>query len=142
MPRTLTKGQQHLLRNPKLLEEMTPQKRGAFYRDVRKKAISELGDIIFLARTLPERQQAQVFSKEKLNPLFDALLSAKRELDEKNLEKRHRRLLQIFHLLFLKYICNPAYVLSLARKERQILSAAQSFTADMQALYIASTRRE
>ena len=142
MPQTLNSRQQYLLKNPKLLEEMTPQKRGAFYRDVRRKAAAELGDIIFLARTLPERQQAQVFSKETMSSLLDALLSIKRELDEKDLEKRRKRLLQIFHLLFSKYICNATYVLSLARKERQILTAAQSFAADMQALYIASTRRE
>jgi len=142
MPQTLNSRQQYLLKNPKLLEEMTPQKRGAFYRDVRRKAAAELGDIIFLARTLPERQQAQVFSKETMSSLLDALLSIKRELDEKDLEKRRRRLLQIFHLLFSTYICNTTYVLSLAKKERQILTAAQSFAADMQALYIASTRRE
>jgi len=99
-----------------------------------------LTDIIFLAGTLPERQQARVFSKEKMRPLFDALLSIKRELDEKDFEKRRRRLLQMFDLLFSEYICNFAYVFSLARKERQVLSAAQSFAADMQALYIASTR--
>jgi len=131
-----------LLKNPKILEEMTPQQRGAFYRDVRKKAITELSDIIFLARTLPERQQARVFSKEELSPLFDALLSIKRELDENDFDKRRRRLLQMFDLLFSKYICNVTYVLSLARKERQVLTAAQSFAADMQALYIASTRGE
>ena len=142
MPRTLSKGQQHLLKNPKLLKEMTPQKRGAFFRDVRKKAIHELNEIVFLARTLPERQQAQVFSEEKLSPLFDALLSMKRELDEKDLKRRRGRLLQIFHLLFLGYICNPTYVLSLAKKERQILTASHSFAADMQALFIASTRGE
>jgi hypothetical protein len=77
-----------------------------------------------------------------LSPLFDALLSIKRELDENDFDKRRRRLLQMFVLLFSKYICNVTYVLSLVRKERQVLTAAQSFAADMQALYIASTRGE
>ena len=77
-----------------------------------------------------------------MSPLFDALLSIKRELDENDFDKRRRRLLQMFDLLFSKYICNVTYVLSLARKERQVLTAAQSFAADMQALYIASTRGE
>jgi len=140
MTKTLTTGQQHLLKNPKLLKEMTPQKRGAFFRDVRKKAICELNEIVFLAKTLPEKQQAQVFSEEKLSPLFDALLSVKRELSEKDLERRRGRLLQIFHLLFSKYICNATYVLGLAKRERQILSSARSFGDDMQALYLASTR--
>jgi len=77
-----------------------------------------------------------------LSPLFDALLSIKRELDENDFDKRRRRLLQMFVLLFSKYICNVTYVLSLVRKERQVLTVAQSFAADMQALYIASTRGE
>lgn len=140
MAKTLTSRQEYLLRNPKVLEEMTPQKRGALYRDVRKKAAAELNDIVFLATTLPERQQAQVFSKKEMGPLLDALLSVKRELDEKDFEKRRRRLLQILNLLFSRYICNATYVLNLAKKERQILTAARSFAADMQALYTASTR--
>jgi len=142
MPGTLTSRQRYLLENPKLLEEMTPQQRGAFYRDVRKKAATELNDIVFLAKTLPERQQAQIFSRENLILLFDALLSMKRELNEKDLKRRRGRLLQIFRLLFYKYICNTTYVLGLAKREREILSSARSFADDMQALYLASTHAE
>lgn len=142
MVKNLTSAQRYLLENQKLLKEMSPQKRGTFYRDVRKKAFAALNDLTFLAKVLPEKQQAQIFNKENVGPLFDSLFSIKGLFDEKDVEKRRRRLLQMFNLLFSQYICNMSYVLSLAKKERQILSAAQSFAADMQALYLASAQEK
>jgi len=142
MGKTLTSGQYHLLRNPKLLKEMSPQKRGTFFRDVKQKAITELDDVAFLASVLPEKQQAQVFCKERVRPLFDALFSIKGHLDQKDFEKRRKRLLQIFDVLFSNYICNVTYVLSIAKKEQRILSASEINVHNMQALYLASSSTE
>jgi hypothetical protein len=156
MARKLTGGQRYLLNDPNLWKDMSPQKRGAFFREVRKKAIEELNEIVFLAQTLPEKQLAQIFEKKNMARLFDALLSIKGFSDKENLkpdqkerartkedsEKRRKRLLQIFDVLFLNYICNTTYVLSLAKKEQRILSASASGVHNMQALYLASTRED
>jgi hypothetical protein len=142
VPRTLASGQRYLLENPNLLKEMTPQKRGMFYRGLRKKGLAELDDLTFLAKALPEKQQAQVFSKERMRILFDALFAIKGQLDHEDFEKRRKRLLQIFAVLFSNYICNTTYVLNLAKKEQRILSASGRDAHNMQALNLAASSIE
>lgn len=73
MPKLLTSRQRYLLKHPELLKELSVQKRGAFYRDVRKKAQAEIDDLTFLAQNLPERQLDRVFNQKTLSPFLESL---------------------------------------------------------------------
>ncbi len=138
--KSLTSGERHLLENQGLLKEMIPQRRGSFFRDIRKKAKTELGDLAVLAKTLPEKQQSQVFTHEQLQDFFDSLFLFSGEKTGKDLEKRRKRILQIFEVLFSRYIANTEYVLRIANAERKIISSSQSAGNDMLALMVAAER--
>lgn len=136
MPKTLTSRQRYLLEHPELLKDLNPQRRGAFYRDIRKKAFQELEDLTFLAQCLPERQQNKVFNKDRVLPLIRAIFHIELEMGEKDLQERRKRLLKLLEQV-LYHIGDRTFALKLAPEVMKALIHSAD-TLGLKAIFVAS----
>jgi hypothetical protein len=74
LAKLLTKMQKYRLEHPKRLDDLSTQQKAALFRDVKKKAMLEIEELIFLARNLPERQLAKIFNSDILVPFMKTVV--------------------------------------------------------------------
>jgi len=72
-------------------EAMTAMEKQKIYR-IRKKALKTIGDLIYLAENLPEKQLDQIFSVDVIVPFYKAILH-RPEADKKRIRKIILRLI-------------------------------------------------
>ena len=67
------------LADPAALEKMKPQTKAKFYFDQRQKMRDCVEYLTFMLNHLPEKQLKQVFNRETMKPMFEALFRLKGE---------------------------------------------------------------
>ena len=92
----LTDKERLLLQTEKELENLTPQQKRDFFKDLRRKTTAMMEALAFLADYLPDEQQTQVFTRESFDPLVCNIILLGKDLRQNPRTERHYRLARLF----------------------------------------------
>jgi len=86
----VTDRERQLLRSSTEMKKLTPIQRAVFFRDLRRKGFALISALAFFIQTLPEKQQARLFTSKTLQPLIHNLVG--KDLKDKERTSRHYEL--------------------------------------------------
>lgn len=127
----LTKAMTKYVKSFPLKNGYTREIQNKYDDRLRVYASQAIKDLILLAKKLPEKQQTEIFSFDNMAPFLRALFSLKSD----DIEKRRKRVIELWRALFMSEVMSYGYGADLVGKKVMQILIRKSMDTTFEAIY-------